>query len=102
MDPDIAQILWALGYLQFKHLAADFFLQTPYQFKNKGTYSHPGGILHAAIHMALTIPVIFFLPAGAGVLAAVVIGEGVLHYHIDWTKENVVRANGLTPRADRD
>ena len=26
----------------------------PYQFCNKDTYGHPGGVLHAGIHVALT------------------------------------------------
>ena len=46
--------LAAVAVLMAKHAVADFYLQTPYQFLNKGTYGHPGGFLHAGIHAALT------------------------------------------------
>ena len=42
--PDIAILcLAAIAILMVKHTAADFFLQTPYQYCNKGTYGHPAG-----------------------------------------------------------
>jgi hypothetical protein len=47
----------ALAYLLVKHAAADFFLQTAFQWRNKGDYGHPGGIVNVAIHAALTLPV---------------------------------------------
>ena len=40
--------LAAVAVLMVKHALADFYLQTPYQYLNKGTYGHPGGLLHAA------------------------------------------------------
>ncbi len=53
--PEIAILcLAAIAILMVKHAVADFFLQTPYQYCNKGTYGHPGGFLHAGIHVALT------------------------------------------------
>ena len=85
-----------------KHAVADFFLQTKYQFVNKGTYGHPGGILHAGIHIALT-PLVYLVLAPASILvpAAIAAGEFVAHYHIDWLKEQVVRRSGLTPQDSR-
>lgn len=95
METVIFQILLALGYLQLKHLAADFFLQTPWQFRNKGTYGHPGGLVHAGIHAALTLPVLAIVPASGLALAGLVVaGEFVIHYHTDWAKENVNRTMG--------
>ena len=44
-------MLLGLAYLMAKHALADFFLQTKYQWANKGRYGHPGGLLHAAIHV---------------------------------------------------
>lgn len=37
-------------FLFTKHFIIDFLLQGQYQWKNKGTYGHPGGLLHSALH----------------------------------------------------
>jgi len=101
--PQIAiLVLAAVGVLMLKHAAADFFLQTPFQYCNKGIYGHPGGFLHAGIHVALT-PLVYLLIAPASLLlaAAIALGEFVVHYHIDWTKEQITRRAGYTPRTPR-
>ena len=68
--PDLlSDILWAFAILSAKHTAADFFLQTPYQYLNKGTYGHPGGLLHAAIHAVLT-PLVYLVLAPSTLLIA--------------------------------
>lgn len=80
-----------LFFLFLKHLIVDFFLQTPYQYKNKGTYGHLGGLLHAALHGLSTglIVVLFGNHSSVGYLFAIV--EGVIHYHIDWLKVNLTK-----------
>ena len=88
----------AAAYLLIKHAIADFFLQTAFQYRNKGKYGHPGGVVHVAIHAALTSPVLLILPprtiaVGAGILLA----EALFHYHIDWSKDQVVNRWQLTP-----
>ena len=56
-----------------------------YQWRNKGFYGHPGGLLHAGIHLVLTLPVFLLLiPPSLAFAAAVVAGEYIVHYHIDW------------------
>jgi Protein of unknown function (DUF3307) len=98
--PDAAFIvLAAVGALMLKHTAADFFLQTPYQYCNKGVYGHPGGLLHAGTHVALT-PIVYLLIAPASLLlaAGIALGEFAIHYHIDWAKERVTKGNNLTPQ----
>jgi hypothetical protein len=96
--PELALlILAAVAVLLFKHAVADFYLQTPYQYSNKGKYGHPGGIVHAGIHTALTPLVYLVLAPGSLVLAgAIALGEFLLHYHIDWVKEQVTHRNGWT------
>ncbi len=96
--PDLALlVLAAVAVLMVKHAVADFYLQTPYQYLNKGTYGHPGGLLHSAIHVALTPLVYLVLVPGSLLIAgAIALGEFVAHYHIDWLKEQIVRRNGLT------
>jgi len=90
-------VLSAIAVLMLKHAVADFYLQSAYQYLNKGTYGHPGGILHSAIHVALT-PLVFFVIAPASLLLALIIAisEFLLHYHIDWLKEQVTQRNGWT------
>ena len=89
--------LAALLYLQFKHYIFDYVLQTPYQYLNKGTYGHPGGFLHATLHAAGTVPVFLILPSTLGLAVAIVLAEFVVHYHIDWSKEQLLRRGRLTP-----
>jgi hypothetical protein len=87
--------LAAVGVLMCKHAVADFYLQTPYQFLNKGKYGHPGGFIHAGIHTALTPLVYLVLVPGSLLIAAgLAVGEFVLHYHIDWLKEQLTHRNG--------
>jgi len=89
--------LAAVAVLMFKHAVADFYLQTAYQYLNKGKYGHPGGLLHAGIHTALTPLVYLVLVPGSFLLAgAIAAGEFLLHYHIDWLKERITHRNGWT------
>jgi hypothetical protein len=89
--------LIAIGILMLKHALADFFLQTSYQYLNKGTYGHPGGILHSLIHVVLT-PLVYLVlaPASLALAATIAAGEFLAHYHIDWLKEQIVRRSSWT------
>jgi hypothetical protein len=80
-----------------KHLVFDFFLQTTYQVQHKGIYGHPAGIVHAGLHALGTTPVFLWLPPSAALAAAIVVGEFVVHYHIDWAKEQIVKRQAWTP-----
>jgi len=84
--------------LSVKHAIADFFLQTPYQYMNKGTYGHPGGLIHSGIQIIMSTPV-FLVLAPASILAGALLlgGEFIVHYHIDWTKEQFIKRNGWQP-----
>jgi len=88
-----------ISALLIKHFVADFYLQKPYHYLNKGTYGHAGGIAHAAHHVLLSLIVlIVILPMSAcwWILLACAI-EGVLHYHIDWSKVQVNKRYNLKP-----
>ena len=79
-----------LCLLFLKHLICDFYLQRPYQYLNKGKYGHPGGLLHAAIHtVGSLICCIYFM--NLWLLAIVLLGEFVIHYHTDWAKVNICK-----------
>jgi hypothetical protein len=99
MPTIIILALAAVAVLMFKHAVADFYLQTQYQYLNKGTYGHPGGFIHAGIHIALT-PLVYLvlLPGSLLMAGAIALGEFILHYHIDWLKEQVIHRNGWTAR----
>lgn len=75
-----------------KHFIVDFPLQGPYQWMNKGTYGHPGGIAHAVLHGSFTLMCFaWYAPLAAYFLAAI---DMVVHYHIDWAKMNLNKKMG--------
>ena len=89
-------VLLILFLLFLKHFIIDFPFQGPYQYLNKGTYGHPGGILHAGVHGLGTFAVFiwFTTPLVAVCLALV---DFLLHYHIDWAKMNINKKLGYGP-----
>ena len=101
-------IFLAFGLFFLKHFIVDFPLQRwPYQFKNKGTWGHPGGVLHSGLHAVATFICLMVLAIlgiwGAGpekfseinlawVIALLLsLLEGFTHYVIDYAKMNINR-----------
>ena len=78
-----------------KHFIVDFPLQNKFQWSNKGTYGHPGGLLHASLH-GLTTMLCFWWYAP---LACIYLGliDMFIHYHIDWAKMNLNAKMGWGP-----
>ncbi len=91
MGPQTALALSALLAFEIKHFLCDFVLQTAYQVRTKGIYGHVGGILHAGIHIAGSIPVLILLGCSPAAMAILLAVEFVVHYHMDWTKANIDR-----------
>jgi len=90
-------VLVALMLFAAKHFIADFLLQNAWMQHGKGAYGHPAGLTHAAIHMVGSLPALGVLalsPIAAGLL---ILGEGIVHYHIDWAKETMSKRLGLGP-----
>ena len=89
--------LVALLLLQLKHFVCDFVTQTPYQLRYKGIYGHPAGLLHAAHHVVgsgavfAVLAAVVPLPLTLTLVAMLLGAEFLLHYHIDWAKEHVIR-----------
>jgi hypothetical protein len=81
--------------LCLKHFVVDYPLQRRYQYSNKGTYGHPGGILHAALHGIGTYACLYWWAPQAAVYLGFV--DMVLHYHIDWAKVYINTRFGWGP-----
>jgi hypothetical protein len=86
-------ILTLFTLLILKHFIIDFPAQTPYQWMNKGTYGHPGGILHAGLHGIGTFAAfaLYVVTPWAIILGIL---DMVIHYHVDWLKMNINKKYG--------
>lgn len=89
-------ILWIILGLFTKHLIVDFPLQGPFQYLNKGTYGHAGGIQHAWYHVIGTF-LVFVFAVGPVAAFAFAMTDGVIHYHVDWAKMNLNKKLGWGP-----
>ena len=79
--------------LLVKHYMWDFYYQPPYMWKNKGTFGHPGGLLHAGVHALSTLLIIVWW-IGLEDALFLSICEFVIHYAMDFTKMNLNRDMG--------
>ncbi|PRY26122.1 uncharacterized protein DUF3307 [Aliiruegeria haliotis] len=84
IDPTLAVLLFLLP---IKHYLADYHWQTLWMIEGKRRYGAPGGLAHAGVHGALTVPVLLLAGIGVGWALALAATEAVLHYHIDWLKK---------------
>jgi len=95
-------IIVLLALFGIKHFLCDFLWQTPRMLREKSIYGKIGGIQHAGVHALGTIMVLVLVfPWGLGNhIFAIILGtlDGILHYHIDWIKQQLNR--GITA-ADR-
>ena len=98
MTQPIAALLAVFLVLEVKHFIFDYPLQTAYQLNNKGTYGHPGGILHSGLHVVGTSTAFLIITPTLAIGAAIMVGEFLLHYHIDWSKDHVIRGMGLNAK----
>ncbi len=93
-------VLFILFLLQTKHLLIDWIWQPPYEWQNKGTYGHFGGIRHAlknALGTGLCIWVTLFAWIKPEAVLWLTFLDFVIHYHIDWAKMNLNRKLGYGP-----
>lgn len=87
-----------LFWLFTKHFVVDFPLQaTPWMYRNKGTYGHPGGLVHAGLHLVFTWLALTICDVGQGAALVAAVFDGVVHYHVDWAKVQVTTHFALTP-----
>ncbi len=96
MSLGLSLVFWSLVLFEAKHFICDFVLQTPYQYRNKGIYGHPGGFVHAGFHGLGSIPAILMVSDSAWLVAVIVAAEFLFHYHVDWLKEQINKARALS------
>jgi hypothetical protein len=83
--------------LQVKHFVCDWLYQPPYMYLNKGTFGHPGGLIHALWQGVGTAICLAFMPWGwpwQDVLYLIIqfaAGELFIHYMVDYGKMNLNR-----------
>lgn len=101
----IEMVMYLYALLLIKHFICDFPLQTsPYMYTNKGTYGHPGGLIHAAVHGIGTFAVFaiwFYYNTNAIIIWKICLVMAMIdmfvHYHIDWAKMSINKRLGWGP-----
>ena len=83
-----------LSLFGIKHFIADFLMQYSYMIRDKGIYGAAGGIHHAATHASWTFVILIPFIHSADQLLILPLVDGLVHYHIDWAKQQLNR--GLT------
>lgn len=94
---DATTVIYIFAALSLKHFVCDFPLQIAYQYKNKGTYGHPGGVLHASVHVIGTLAALSAFVTPIYTVICISLLEGAIHYHIDWAKMKLNNWYRLTP-----
>lgn len=107
MDATVNLVFALMLGFTLKHFIADYPLQAfPYMYRNKGTYLHLGGLLHASIHgvfTTMTLVVVCIacdisMTAASTLLVVLLsLADTVIHYHIDWAKMNINKKMGWGP-----
>jgi Protein of unknown function (DUF3307) len=94
MNPAVQTVLLLLVTLQIKHVICDGPLQTLRMVKDKAVYGKPYGLLHGLIHFVGCLLVLLLWGISLPLAAGLALLDGVVHYHIDFTKENIVNQRG--------
>ena len=96
MNPATASLLIALALFQTKHFLCDFVFQSLWQVRNKSNYGHIAGLSHAGLHAVASVPALLVLTQSPVLIAALCLGEFVIHYHSDWGKGQIDTRFGLS------
>jgi hypothetical protein len=80
-----------LALFGIKHFIADYVMQFDYMLREKGIYGADGGVHHALVHASWTFLILVFFCDNADVIIALAFADFVLHYHIDWCKQQLNR-----------
>jgi len=92
--------LWIMFALLIKHFVADYLFQSEKAIAGKGTYGNIHGIGHSWDHGCLTIvalSLVFFNETNLWFVLPLGLLDAVIHYHVDWFKQNITKKFELTP-----
>lgn len=90
------ELIVCIALLQIKHLIVDWCWQPAYEYLNKGTYGHWGGVRHA-LKNAVGTAACFVAFVDPATVLLILVGDFLLHYHIDWSKVNINKHMGWGP-----
>lgn len=79
-------ILLAMAAFEIKHFVCDFALQNSWMIGKKGRYFHPGGLIHAGLHILGSLPALLLLTRAPKLIAMILAAEFIVHYHADFFK----------------
>lgn len=94
--PSTLEILMLLLLLQVKHAVFDGPMQLEWMLREKGFYGKRGGIAHASLHGLGTLAVLLVPGCDYELALGLAVFDAVVHYHVDFAKESLVRRNGWT------
>ncbi len=93
---ELTMVLAFVACLQIKHFICDGPLQTLAMVKAKGFYGREQGVFHALIHGAGSTLVVLLFATPLALASLLVALDILLHYHIDYGKERLVRQQRWT------
>lgn len=90
-------IFIVLAALFVKHWYIDFVNQSMEEINGKGIYGNAYGIMHSLKHGIATFGIMWYFLSHWPL--AIIIGfiDFVIHYHIDWAKQNINKHWNYTP-----
>ena len=94
-------ILSLVFLFTIKHYLADFQFQTSYMYLNKGTWMHPGGLIHSGLHGLMTMLILYFVDISIIEIICFAILDFGCHYIIDYFKINITKKYGWA-KYDKD
>ena len=89
MTPTVFLLLALFG---IKHFIADYLMQFDYMLREKGIYGATGGVHHSLVHASWTFLILVFFCNDANLVIGLSFLDFVLHYHIDWAKQQLNRS----------
>jgi hypothetical protein len=91
MNGAIQTVLLLLVALQIKHVICDGPMQTLRMVKDKSVYGKTFGLMHGVVHVVGCLLVLLLFGLPITLAASLALLDGVIHYHIDFAKENIVK-----------
>jgi hypothetical protein len=93
------EILICLIMLQLKHLVVDWCWQPEYEWRNKGTYGHWGGVRHALKNAVGTCACFVPFVTAWPLLLWILVLDFMIHYHVDFGKMMINHHYAWSPTA---